>query len=156
VAPDSSYRETLEREAVGFRGAASQVEVDLDRGNRQKAPYLRQKVAEIESAERDAEELRTRLVAHVDLLDRLRQRVQFAGIAARVEELLKNAQGYLDGIQAVATRTERLAIELYNREGGVNTSPGPIPSSVTAPSKAERSTAPVRPRLSSDPIVIAR
>ena len=48
-----------EREAVGVRGVATQAEVDLDRGIRQKAPDLQHRAAKIEAAERDAEEMRT-------------------------------------------------------------------------------------------------
>lgn len=76
-APDSLYRGVLEREAVGIRRLATQAEVDLDRGIRQKAADLQQKVAEIEAVERDAEEMRTRLVTHIDLLEALRQCTQF-------------------------------------------------------------------------------
>ena len=63
---------------------------------------------------------------------------------------MKNAQGYLNGIQAVATRTERLATELYDREGGVaNTSQAPIASSVAAASPASTASKPnaARPLL---------
>ena len=149
LAPDSLYRRTLEREAIGLRGAASQAEVALERSTRQKAPYLQQKVAEIEAAERDAEELRTRLVTHVDLLEGLRQRVQFAGTAARVEEPLKNAQGYLDGIQTVATRTERLAIELHALESDVANASPPTVQPAAPPSAASTTPKPdtARPRL---------
>ena len=124
--------------------------MDLDRGIRQKAPDLRQRVAEIEAAERDAEEMRTRLVTHIDLLEALRQHMQFAGAAARLEEPLKNAQSYLDGIQAVATRTERLATELNDREGGVaSISQAPTASFVAAPSPASTASKPnaARPLL---------
>ena len=148
LAPDSPYRGTLEREAVGLRGAAIQAEVDLDRSTRQKAPYLRQKVADIETAERDAEELRTRLVTQIDLLEGLRRRAQFAGTVARVEEPLKNAQGYLDGIEGLVARTERLATELYSHEGGVsNATPVPTaqPSVARQPPFAASSAASPEP-----------
>ena len=132
LAPDSLYRATLEREAVILRVAASQAAVNVDRSARQKAPYLQQKVAEIEAAERDAEELRTRLVTHVDLLE-AGQGLQFAGTAARIKERLKNLQGYLDGVHSVATRTERLAIELYAYESVADAAtPTAQPPSVAA------------------------
>lgn len=135
LAPDSPYRAALVREAVGLREAASQAAVNVDRGARQKAPYLQQKVAEIEAAARDAEELRTRLLTHVDLFEALGQRVQFAGTAARAAEQLKDAQGYLDRVQSVASRAEQLANELYARETGVaNVSTSTAqPSSIAAP-----------------------
>ncbi len=135
LAPDSLYRAILDKEAVGMRGVASQAEADLDRGIRQRAPYLQQKAAEVETARRDAEEMRTRLVTHIDVLEGLRQRVQFATAAARLEEPLKNALGYLDGIQAVAARTERLATELYGREGGAATI-NPVPAAEPSPAPA--------------------
>lgn len=133
LAPDSLYRVILEKEAIGIRGVASQAEADLDRGIRQKAPYYQQKATEVDAAKRDAEEMRTRLITQVDLLETIRQRVQFAGAAARLDEPMKNAENYLDGIQAVATRAERLASELYSREGSIT---GPSPAHTTEPSPA--------------------
>lgn len=117
LAPDADYRMILAREGGGVHNSANQAEADLDREIRQRAPYLQEKASEIDALTRDAEETRTRLVTQIDLLEELKDRVPFGGATARIDEPVKNARGYLEGIQAIAMRAERLATELYNYEG---------------------------------------
>jgi hypothetical protein len=128
LAPEADYRTILARAAEGIRSSANQAVAE----NRQKAPYLREKVAQLETVSRDAEELRTNLVKDIDVLEQFKDRMQLVGVKGRVREVVKSARTYLKGVKAIATRTERLATELYNYEGGVAQTDQVAPPSSTA------------------------
>jgi hypothetical protein len=145
IAPDADYRATLAKEVNGLRSSASQSEVDLDRAIRQKAPYLQQKVAELQALGRDGEEIRTRLVTQIDLLEELEGHMQLPGATTRTGESVRNARAHVEGIEALAGRAERLATELYNYDGSNVAGSNPGPATPMASPPAAASSAPPRP-----------
>jgi DNA repair exonuclease SbcCD ATPase subunit len=69
---------------------------------------------EIARLESDAEETRTRLVAQIDRLERLRDRLRYTRAASEVEAFVKNARSYLDHVKAIADDAQHLASGLEN------------------------------------------
>jgi hypothetical protein len=143
LGPDAETRKLLAREGAGVRVSGIQAEADLDREIRQRAPYLQQKTAEIEALSRDAEEVRTRLVTQIDLIEELKERTQFGGAPPRIDEPAKNVAAYFQALQTMATRIERVANEIYNYDGSATR---PTAAPYVAPSVSATS-ATAAPRL---------
>jgi hypothetical protein len=140
LGPDAETRKLLAKEAAGVRISGIQAEADLDREIRQRAPYLQQKAAEIEAVGRDAEEVRTRFVTQIDLIEEMKERTQFGGAMPRIDEPARNVANYFQALQAMATRIERLANDIYNYDGN------PPKSAATPAVAPSASTTPVGPR----------
>jgi len=136
LAPDAQSRTVFRKQEAVIRDLASQAEANLDPQIRKTAPFFQQKSADLDALNRSAEETRTRLITHMDRLEKLRDRLKIERAGARVTEFVKGAQAYLGDMRTLAAGAQRLASDL---DGFGRTAPEATkPAEATKPPKSRR------------------
>jgi len=120
LAPDAETRATLRKLEVAVRERGINREVHRDPEIRKTADYFKQKTAELRALDRSVEEIRTRLVAQIDRLEKLKIQLEFNRTAAQIGEAVKDGEVSLDNIPVISAEAQRIAADLdLHRRGGL-------------------------------------
>jgi hypothetical protein len=119
LAPDAETRATLRKLEVAVRERGINREVHRDPEIRKTADYFQQKTTELRALDRSVEEIRTRLVAQIDRLEKLKIQLEFNRTAAQIGEVVKDGEVSLDNIPVISAEAQRIAADLdLQRRGG--------------------------------------
>jgi len=134
LAPDAETWVTLRKQQAAVRDLAIRAEVHPDPDIRKTASYFQQKTTELRALNRSVEEIRRRLVAQIDQLEKLKIQLEFNRTAAQIGEAVKDGEVSLDNIQAITEGARRIAADLHSfgRASGVVTEPAEAAKSAEA------------------------
>jgi hypothetical protein len=119
LAPDAETRAALRKLEVAVRERGINREVHRDPEIRKTADYFQQKTTELRALDRSVEEIRTRLVAQIDRLEKLKIQLEFNRTAAQIGEVVKDGEVSLDNIAVISAEAQRIAADLdLQRRGG--------------------------------------
>jgi len=114
---DGAYAKALNAEQATVTDLADQARTHPDTEVRKLADWYTGKADEIAGIRRDAEQLRTQLLAQIDRLEQEKERLRFAIAATHIEAFIKDARGYLDILSHIATGAKGLADGIGNAFG---------------------------------------
>jgi hypothetical protein len=118
--PDAETRVTLRKLGVAVRERGINREVHRDPEIRRTADYFQQKTTELRALDRSVEEIRTRLIAQIDRLEKLKIQLEFNRTAAQIGEVVKDGEISLDNIPGISAEAQRIAADLdLHRRGGL-------------------------------------
>jgi hypothetical protein len=120
LVPDAETRVTLRKLEVAVRERGINREVHRDPEIRKTAEYFQQKTTELRALDRSVEEIRTRLVAQIDRLEKLKIQLEFNRTAVQIGEAVKDGEVSLDNIPGISAEAQRIAADLdLHRRGGL-------------------------------------
>lgn len=117
LSPDGVYVRTLDSQEAVVRDFGNRAAAKTDAEIRKLAAWYKDKAEEIAGIRREAEQLRTRLLAQIDRLEQQKERLEFAIAVTQIEQFIKNARAYLDTLNTIAVGAKNLADNLGNAFG---------------------------------------
>ena len=115
--PEGVYRKTLKAVEDTVRDYANRAATDPDPEVRKLADSFKNRAERIAALGRDAEQLRTSFLAHIDRLSQQKHRLEFSTALAETDEFIKNARAYFDTLNNIAAGTKKLSDDIQNAFG---------------------------------------
>jgi hypothetical protein len=117
LAPESAFRKMLSAQVATARDLANQTAANQNPKIRELSKQYNDRADEMAAMGREAEQLRTGLLAQIGRLEEKKEELKFITSLAGIEEFVKNSRAYLDQLKSVANGSKSLADKLDNAFG---------------------------------------